>query len=156
LASVGAPWQAVLTRRVDHREWPPWARAKYRPYAAVVAISSAVEAELIGHVGLAPERVHLIRSAVSAPDPSGFAAIGRCADPREAEFQHASSPRAYACVRRELDLPADAPLAAVIGQLIPRKGHGVLLDALPSVLERHPRWQVVCFGRGPLERALQR
>ena len=31
LASSGAPWRAVLTRRVDHRELAPWARIKYRP-----------------------------------------------------------------------------------------------------------------------------
>src|SRR5690606_8300635 len=55
-----------------------------------------------------------------------------------------------------LGLPHDASIAAVIGQLIPRKGHRVLLDALPGVLERHLRCHVVLFGRGPLEGELRR
>src|SRR5690606_15227889 len=50
LAASGAPWRTVLSRRVDQREVAPWARIKYRPYAAIVAISRAVERELVEHV----------------------------------------------------------------------------------------------------------
>ncbi|HEX6992821.1 MAG TPA: glycosyltransferase family 4 protein [Gammaproteobacteria bacterium] len=142
LASGGAPWRAVLSRRVDQREIAPWARLKYRPYAAIVAISRAVERELVEHVGLSPERVHVIPSAVP---------------PRASD---ASSTASRTAARRELaaavGLPPDASIAAVIGQLIPRKGHRVLLAALPDVLARHPRWHVVLFGRGPLEAQLRR
>jgi len=142
LASRGAPWRAVLSRRVDHREIAPWARIKYRPYAAIVAISRAVERELVEHVRLPRERVHVIPSAVPLP----------AAD--------ASSTALRTAARRALadavGLPPDASIAAVIGQLIPRKGHRVLLAALPDVLARHPRWHVVFFGRGPLEAELCR
>src|SRR5690606_13096355 len=141
LAASGAPWRTVLSRRVDHREIAPWARVKYRPYAAIVAISRAVERELVEHVGLPRERVHLIPSAVPPPASDAPSTAVR-----------AAARRALAA---SLRLPPDAPIAAAIGQLIPRKGHRVLLAALPDVLARHPRWHVVLFGRGPLEAQLR-
>src|SRR5690606_1575484 len=55
-----------------------------------------------------------------------------------------------------LGVPPDAMLAGVIGQLIPRKGHRMLLDALAPVVRRHPRLHVVFFGRGPLDAKLRR
>src|SRR5690606_27862761 len=51
-------------------------------------------------------------------------------------------------------LEADAFMVGVVGQLIERKGHATLLAALPELVRRHPRLRVLCFGRGPLERAL--
>lgn len=136
-ASAGAPWRAVLTRRVDHREWPPWARWKYRPYQAVIAISRAVEAELLDRVGLPAARVHRVPSGVPPHTP-----LADATRPRRA-------------LAPALGLPRDARIAGVVAQLIPRKGHAVLLRALPPVLERHPRWHVVFFGRGPLEARLR-
>lgn len=141
LAASGAPWRTVLSRRVDHRELAPWARLKYRPYAAIVAISRAVERELVEHVGVPRERVHLISSAVPPPAAAASPAAVR-----------AGARRAMAAA---LGLPPGAPIAAVIAQLIARKGHRVLLAALPEVLARHPRWHVVFFGRGPLEARLR-
>jgi len=142
LASRGAPWRAVLSRRVDHRELAPWARIKYRPYAAIVAISRAVEREIVAHVGVPRERVHIIPSAVPAP-----------AIDTSLQAVRAAARRALAA---SVGLPPDVPIAAVIGQLIPRKGHRVLLAALTDVLARHPRWHVVLFGRGPLDARLRR
>jgi glycosyltransferase involved in cell wall biosynthesis len=150
LASIGAPWRAVLTRRVDDREWPPWARWKYRPYAAVIAISRAVEAELVSHVALPPERVHRVPSGVPLPD----SVASTSAD--EATRTHAGDAHRRERLALELGLPRDARIAGVIAQLIPRKGHRVLLDALARVLTRHPQWHVAFFGRGPLETALRR
>src|SRR5690606_16480032 len=51
LAASGAPWRTVLSRRVDQREVAPWARIKYRPDAAIVAISRAVERKAPRTVG---------------------------------------------------------------------------------------------------------
>src|SRR5690606_584062 len=59
-------------------------------------------------------------------------------------------------LRASLALPHDTPIAGVVAQLIPRKGHRVLLRALADVLARQPRWHVVLFGRGPLERPIRR
>src|SRR5690606_35457375 len=108
-------------------------------YAAVIAISRAIERELVEHVGLERERVHLIPSGVVLDVPV-------------AEIDGVTRDAS----RSALGLPNDALLAAAIGQLIPRKGHHVLLDALAGVLERHPRWRVAIFGRGPLDAELRR
>lgn len=45
---------------------------------------------------------------------------------------------------------------AIVAQMIPRKGHAVLFRALADVLEKHPKVQVLVFGRGPLEQDLRK
>src|SRR5262245_54466098 len=59
-ALAGVP--AVLTRRVDAPE-PALARFKYRPYRTVVALSRAIERQLVD-AGVAHERIALIPSGV--------------------------------------------------------------------------------------------
>jgi glycosyltransferase involved in cell wall biosynthesis len=44
----------------------------------------------------------------------------------------------------------------MVAQLIQRKGHAVLFDALEQVAPRHPRLRVLIFGQGPLEAELKR
>jgi glycosyltransferase involved in cell wall biosynthesis len=51
---------------------------------------------------------------------------------------------------------AERPVIGIIAQLIERKGHKVLFDALPLVLERHPGARLLVFGRGPLGEQLRR
>jgi glycosyltransferase involved in cell wall biosynthesis len=133
-AIAGVP--AVLTRRVDAAE-PRWlARLKYRPYAAVVALSRAIEAQLAA-AGVDDTRRVRIPSAVDTglyrPDPVA----------RER-------------VRAEFGLPSDALVVAVVAQLIERKGHQRLLAVLPELARAEPRMRVLCFGRGPLEQRLAR
>ena len=53
-------------------------------------------------------------------------------------------------VRRELGLADDVLLAIVVAKLLPQKGHGVLLAALPSVLAAVPRLHVLLAGDGAL------
>ena len=134
---AGVP--AVLTRRVDTREPALWARLKYKPYRVVVAISSAVESELVNHVGLDPARVVKVASAV---DAAGYV------------------PAAAAAARERLaaifGLPGEPILVGVIAQLIPRKGHELLLGSLREIFAHHPQVRVLCFGRGRLRQALQR
>ena len=133
-AIAGVP--AVLTRRVDAAE-PPWlARLKYRPYAAVVALSRAIEAQLTA-AGVDDTRLKRIPSAVDA---------GR--------FRPDAAARARLLV--EFGLRSDALVVAVVAQLIERKGHLRLLDALPELARVEPRMHVLCFGRGPLEQRLAR
>ncbi|HEY8518680.1 MAG TPA: glycosyltransferase family 4 protein [Gammaproteobacteria bacterium] len=127
---------AVVTRRVDSREPAAWVRLKYRPYAAVVAISTAVERDLRERVGIDAARLHRVPSGI---DPGRF-----CADAAAARERLAA---AFA-------LEADAFVVGVVAQLIGRKGHATLLAALPGLVRRHPRLRVLCFGRGPLARAL--
>jgi glycosyltransferase involved in cell wall biosynthesis len=127
---------AVLTRRVDSYEPRCWARLKYRPYRAIVALSRAIESQLVAGAGLPAARVRRIPSAVDAerwrPDPS-----------------------ARSRLRAAFDWPADALVVGVVAQLIARKGHARLLRVLPALVARHPVLRVACFGRGPLEAALR-
>jgi glycosyltransferase involved in cell wall biosynthesis len=129
---AGVP--CVLSRRVDNPE-PRWLVAvKYRLHGHVIAISEGIRQVLLAE-GLAPERVSCVRSALDAT-------------PYLAPCDRAG-------LRRELALPEDALLLAMVAQLIPRKGHRYLLDALPEVLSRHPEVHVLVFGRGPLEETLR-
>ena len=128
---------AVLTRRVDNPEPRAWARLKYRPYRHVVAISRAVREELCSSVGLDAARVPLIASAVDTrafrPDAN---ARGR--------------------VLREFGLDDRALVIGIAAQLIPRKGHDLLLRVLPELVRRAPRAQLLCFGQGPQRARLER
>lgn len=128
---------AVVTRRVEAWEPAFLARRKYRRYTRVVAISSAIERDLIERVGLERERVVRIASAVDtdelAPDPAARARLEAVAE-----------------------VPRDAVVLAVVAQLIERKGHAGLFAELAALLRRCPKVHVLCFGRGPLEQALMR
>jgi glycosyltransferase involved in cell wall biosynthesis len=124
----------VHTRRVDNPE-PRWlVRWKYRLHDRVIAISEGI-ARVLRSEGLPEHKLRIVHSAVAA---------GRYARPRDP-----------ARCRRELGLADDTPAIGVIAQLIERKGHRVLLDALPRLLAAHPRLKVFCFGKGPLAGALQ-
>ncbi len=136
LAAAVAGVPAVLTRRVDAAE-PTWlGRLKYRPYAAVVALSRAIEAQLTA-AGVDEARLTRIPSAVDTglyrPD------LG-----------------ARERVLTAFGLRSDALVVAVVAQLIERKGHRRLLAVLPELARAEPRLRVLCFGRGPLEQNLAR
>jgi glycosyltransferase involved in cell wall biosynthesis len=128
---------ALLTRRVDSYEPRAWARLKYRPYRQVVAISRAVRDELCLNVGLDVARVPLIASAVDT----------RALQP---------DPEARSRVLREFGLDDRAIVVGVAAQLIPRKGHELLLRAWPALVRRVPHVRLLCFGQGPLAARLER
>jgi glycosyltransferase involved in cell wall biosynthesis len=128
---------AVLTRRVDDPELRAWARWKYRPYRFVVAISTAVRAQVCASAGLDAARVPVIASAV---DTAAFR----------------PHPDARPRLLREFGLPQSAFVMIVAAQLIPRKGHEFLLRTLPELRARHPQLHVLCFGRGALRERLGR
>lgn len=130
---AGVP--TVLSRRVDNREPAPVARFKYRRYRRVIAISEEIRRVLLSE-GVPPGRVVTVRSAV---DPS--AVIRHCGD-REAFLE-------------EMGLPTEARVAGMAAQLIRRKGHHVLLEAVPAVLDSVPQARFLLFGRGPLEDELR-
>ena len=51
-------------------------------------------------------------------------------------------------VRREFGIPADAPVAAVIGRLEPEKGHPTLIEAWPIVHHHVPNAHLLIVGEG--------
>lgn len=63
-------------------------------------------------------------------------------------------------VRRQLGVAPDQPLIGVIGEVVPRKGHIYLFEALPRIWERFPNARLAVLGRyhrdEPSTRALRR
>ena len=51
-------------------------------------------------------------------------------------------------IRAELDIPADAPLAVVVGRLEPEKGHPTLIEAWPVVHHHFPSAHLLVVGEG--------
>jgi glycosyltransferase involved in cell wall biosynthesis len=134
LAARLAGARAIITRRVDNPE-PVWlARFRYGAFERVVTISEGIRQVLLAE-GVPRNKVVCVHSAVdvAAYRPGGD--------------------RAW--FRREFALAEDETAVAVIAQLIPRKGHQVLIDALPEVLAAVSRTRVLFFGQGPLREALE-
>lgn len=136
LAAALAGRPAVLTRRVESHEPKLWARIKYAPYRAVVAISLAVEAEL-KRAGVAARRRHLIPSGVD---------VTRMRPRADAGMR----------LRAAFGLADDAFVVGLVAQLIARKGHELALNVVERLRMQHPNLVLVCFGRGPEEAALRR
>jgi glycosyltransferase involved in cell wall biosynthesis len=131
-ALAGIP--AVLSRRVDHTEPALLAALRYRPYCKVIAISASV-AGALRKSGLADERLTIIRSAVDA-----------------APF---SDPPSRDLLKEQFGVAGGDFAIAAIGQLIPRKGHRYLLDAMAAVARHAPRARLVVFGQGRLQADLE-
>ena len=129
---LGLP--CVLSRRVDNHE-RAWAVAtKYRLYDHVIAISEGIRDVLIAD-GLPPGKVSCVRSAV--------------------DWERFQQPADKAGLVSRFDLPEDATVMGIAAQLIPRKGHDVLLEALSDLVSRWPNLQVLVMGKGPSESAIR-
>ncbi len=134
LAKTGTSVPAVVSRRVGSEESPLIAGLRYRPFRKVIAISNNI-AEVLRASGLGADRVSIIRSAVDTevflapPDPEAF--------------------------HGEFGLSDTDIVMAVVGQLISRKGHRYLLDAVAQIKTRLPALKLIIFGQGPLENELR-
>ena len=126
---------AIITRRVDNREWPPFARFKYGTYDRVITISEGIRQVLLSE-GLGPEKVTCIHSVVKTDD------------------YNISADREW--LEKELNIPATAPVIGVIAQMIPRKGHRYLLEIAPKLCSLFPNLKIVFFGQGPLREDLEK
>lgn len=134
LAASFADVPAVVSRRVDNTELALVAALRYRPFRKIIAISEAIAA-VLREAGIDSERIEVIRSAV---DVEAFA-----------------TPPDRAAFRREFGLSAGELVLAAAGQMIPRKGHRYLIDAVANLAESEPSFRVLLFGEGELERSLR-
>jgi glycosyltransferase involved in cell wall biosynthesis len=101
----------------------------------IVAVSEEVAHDLVERWRIAPrDKVVVIPPGVPLDD---FASTKRGA------------------LRRELSLPADAPLAALVGRLVPIKEPALALDAWRLVRSEIPSATLVVVGDGPLGPALR-
>lgn len=110
------------------------AALRYRPFAKVIAISEAI-ANMLRERGVEDSRLVVIRDAV---DTRPFAATPDCT-----AFRH------------EFDLSDSDFVLAAAGQLIARKGHRFLLEALAGLRKRYPQVRAVIFGTGELDAVLR-
>ncbi len=120
---------ALLTRRVDNPEIALTLRAKLSMYDQLVAISTPIQALLSP---LHRQPVQLIHSAVPPP-------------------VQAPSPRE---IHRAFDIAPGRRVLGMVAQLIPRKGHYALFDALERLPEGTPDCHALLFGQGPLHTEL--
>ncbi len=134
LAASYAEIPAVVSRRVDNTEMRLMATLRYKPFQKIIAISAAI-AEVLRNHDVEDERIAVIRSAVDA------AAFARVPD-REA-------------FRQEFHIEEGAFAIAAAGQLIPRKGHRYLLQAVAGLVRKHPQIRLVIFGDGYLNNQLR-
>ena len=124
---VGLP--CVISRRVDHHQARWWAGLKYAMCAHVIAISEGIRAVLLAD-GVSAEKVSCVRSAV--------------------DFERFQTVSDSAGVKARFGLPDDSVVVGMAAQLIPRKGHDVLLEAVSALKDRWPQLRVLIMGKGPL------
>jgi len=134
LAASFADVPAIVSRRVDNTELRVVAGLRYRPFRKVIAISEAIAA-VLRERGIEEFRLEVIRSAV---DTDAFSQRPDCA-----------------AMRREFGLDEDTFAIAAAGQLIPRKGHRYLLQAMSALRLTHPQLRLVIFGEGYLNNQLR-
>lgn len=128
--ALGAKWAGVpviLSRRVDNPESSASIRFKYPLFDQVICISEGIRKVLIEN-GLTPEKSVCVRSAFIASD--------------------SQSPIPRSDFLKLFDLPADSLVIGTVAQLIPRKGHKLLIEHLPELLQRHTEIQLLFFGEG--------
>ena len=133
IAVAMAHLPAVVSRRVDHPEPEFVARLRYRPFRKVIAISQNVAAVLREN-GVDEERLAIIKSAV--------------------DFARFQVPPDREELLAEFGLGESDFVIASIGQLIPRKGHRYLLEAMAGLAPNMPRARLIVFGEGSLEAEL--
>ena len=102
----------------------------------LIAVSEATARYLVEHKGIPAEKVSVIRSAIKVQqfDPNHPAPKG---------------------TKRALGFAESDPLLVVVGRLEPQKGHAVMIDAMPGVLEEFPRARLVCVSDGSLRSQLE-
>jgi glycosyltransferase involved in cell wall biosynthesis len=134
LAASMAHIPAVVSRRVDNTELRLMATLRYKPFKKIIAISETIATVLREH-GVDDQRIAVIRSAV---DAEAFARKPDCS-----------------AFKKEFGIEEGVFTIAAAGQLIPRKGHRYLLQAVADLADRHGPFKLVIFGDGYLNNQLR-
>ena len=130
--------------QVPGRRWllGPKVRAHRALYWAGVRAAS-------GFIAVSDDAARAVREQLHPPPGKLFTI------PNGVDTDRYGAPVDGAAVRARLGLPAGR-LVTVVAKLMEQKGHRVLLDALPGVVERHPDLQVALAGEGPLRDEIAR
>ncbi len=134
-AKITGIGKVILSRRVDDPVKPGWlTQLRYvRLPDRVVTVSKGI-ARVLEAAGVPASGIRQVYSAI--------------------DFRAYQSSLDVPAARARLDLPPDVPVLVVIAQLIPRKGHRFLLQALPAILAKHPDTRVLFVGEGAEDAAL--
>lgn len=124
----------IHSRRQDNPESRLAVALKYRLHDRVIAISDAIGQILLSE-GLPAAKLRCVLDAVEITP--------RVDQPERVWF------------KETFQIPEGAPALGVVAQLIARKGHSVLLEAMPKILAVSPETRVFFFGKGPLDDALK-
>lgn len=130
LGGIAARWAGVpvvLSRRVDNPEPWLWAGLKYQLYNRVICISDAIK-QVLSKAGIHENKLITVRSAVSPQDY-----LTKC-NPMK--------------LHDTFGLSSEDMLIGVIAQLIPRKGHRYLLEAMTGLISQYPSIKLIVFGKG--------
>ena len=141
LLAIPPAWLArVPVRLATHHGYldsmPPWllrlhGRLINRGLATrLVAVSGLVKKFAVEVEKVEEGRVDVILNGINDPTPDAL------------------SPAQQRDLRASLDISEGAPLILTAGRLIHQKGHTYLLDAIPEVLEQHPKATFVFAGEG--------
>lgn len=125
----------ILTRRVDNVDAAWLTRWRTRKASFVVGISRRI-CEVMREGGADPRNLRCVLDTV---DTQAYRPGG---DKRLLAEVTGTSP--------------ETPRIAIIAQLIERKGHRILFEAIPGILEHHPDAVFLVFGKGPLEESLKK
>jgi len=126
---------ALLTRRVDNPEPKVLIGLKYRLFRRVITISEGIRQVLLNQ-GVPTDKVVCVRSAVAAG------------------LYRSSCNKVW--FLNEFGLQPNTRAIAVVAQLIPRKGHRFVLDAMAKLACHYPDLHLLLFGKGPLESEIRR
>jgi len=113
------------------------ARLGLRLGAFFTSVSETGISALCEQVGVPRGRCHLLRNGVDLP-----------------RFEP-TSVQTRQDVRRELGLVSDQLVIGTVGSLTPVKRHDLLIEAVGSLLPRHPHLRLLVVGEGPLGKTLR-
>lgn len=106
--------------------------------SALVAVSTRVQQLTLTAERTRPEKVILIPNGVQIPAGEDF------------------TPQRRAQLREALELDSASELVITVGRQTSQKGHAILLEAIPMVLESHPQAVFALVGDGPLHSSLKK
>ncbi len=135
LAVTCANTPGVISRRVDNLENKLFSKLRYKNFKKIIAISEAISS-ILKESSIEDEKVEIIKDAVD---------VSSLTKKPNLDF-----------FKKEFGFGDDIFLAAAVGQLIPRKGHKYLLQAVAQIRKKFKNFKLVIFGDGFLRKKLQK
>lgn len=131
----------VLSRRVDNAEAALLVNYKYRLFDRVVVISNAIR-DILANAGVPEDKLRVVHSAVKTST-------------WERRWDRLAFAKTFFPPAENSSGPSrQAPVIGMVAQLIKRKGHRYVIEAMPLIQEHYPDVRLVFFGRGPEEARL--